>query len=59
MANIGLLSEITAFSMYLFCMVFTTLISLVVTKCVRPLRGRLLLTPTAAGYVPLALHPRL
>ena len=45
MANIGLLSEITAFGMYLFCMVFTTLISLVVTKCVRPLRGRLLLTP--------------
>ena len=30
-----------------------------VTKCVRPLRGRLLLTHTAAGYVPLALHPRL
>lgn len=59
MANIGLLSEITAFGMYLFCMVFTTLISLVVTKCVRPLRGRLLLTPSAAGYVPLALHPRL
>ena len=59
MANIGLLSEITAFGMYLFCMVFTTLISLVVTKCVRPLRGRWLLTHTAAGYVPLALHPRL
>ena len=42
-----------------FARLFTTLISLVVTKCVRPLRGRLLLTPTAAGYVPLALHPRL
>ena len=43
----------------LFARLFTPLISLVVTKCVRPLRGRLLLTPTAAGYVPLALHPRL
>ena len=42
-----------------FARLFTPLISLVVTKCVRPLRGRLLLTPTAAGYVPLALHPRL
>ena len=59
MANIGLLSEITAFGMYIFCMVFTTLISLVFTKCVRPLQGRLLLAHTAAGYVPLALHPRL